>query len=92
MERHIGKDTQTHCLNCHHHHCTICKTCHRCGCTDWGNNTKEKPDHIKEYERRHGKQIKKLKERKRIKQKRYRLNKRLRSLNNGHAENTRKEE
>lgn len=54
---HIGKDTDYHCFNCQHHHCKICHTCHRCGCTEWVKNPKELPDAEKEYQRTHRKQI-----------------------------------
>jgi len=39
---HIGIDTAYHCLDCGHHHCAKCKTCHRCGCTEYIVNSTEK--------------------------------------------------
>ena len=29
---HISRDFKPKCTSCDHHHCGICKDCHRCGC------------------------------------------------------------
>lgn len=75
---HIGIDTDYHCINCGHHHCKICPTCHRCGCTDWKRTPNEPADKDKDFK----KIRKELKERKRIKnrakKKRYKENLRKR--------------
>lgn len=71
---HIGVDTDYHCLNCQHHHCKVCGTCHRCGCTNWKRNHKELHDADKEYQRVHKHQIEYKTKKNRAKRLRYKAN------------------